>query len=101
MNESLFITVAWLGVDGCVVVVVVVIVRDTSRIIILAVDALSHSHEVGFLGGFLGFGDDFISIALGGSGIAVRKRVSKSLEVRALSTAHTTVACIAVAAVAS
>jgi hypothetical protein len=61
---------------------------------------LSHSHEVGFAIGFLvgvlSVGDDVI---FGSSGIAVRKRFSKSLEVRALGAAHTTAACIAVAAV--
>ena len=95
------ITVAGLGVNraGVFVVVIVVVVRDTSRIIIITVDVLSQSHEVGFLAGCLGCGDDFITIALGGSGIAVRKRVRKSLEVRALSMAHATAACIAVAAV--
>ena len=69
--------------------------------IIIAVDTLSQSHEVGFLAGFLGCGDEFITMALSGSGVAVRKRLSESLEVRALGTAHTAAAGIDITSIAS
>jgi hypothetical protein len=55
------------------------VIRDTSLIIASHIDG--HVHEVGFLGGLLGVGNDRIPIALGGGGVSMRKRVSEGFKV--------------------